>query len=116
MVDFWYNYFNVFSGKGRDRFLVGTYEQQALRLHVFGKFRFLLDSPSKPPALLFYLDNWQNTAHDSPGARSRYKGLNENYACELMELHTLGVNAGYNQQDLITLACIFTGWDFPGNR
>ncbi|MGB5961122.1 MAG: DUF1800 domain-containing protein [Coleofasciculaceae cyanobacterium] len=116
MVDFWYNHFNVFSGKGLDRFLVGNYEQQAIRPYVFGKFRSLLASTSKHPAMLFYLDNWQNTAPNSPGAKGRYKGLNENYARELMELHTLGVNGGYNQQDVITLARIFTGWGFPGNR
>lgn len=116
MVDFWYNHFNVFSGKGLDRFLVGNYEQLAIRPYVFGKFRSLLASTSKHPAMLFYLDNWQNTAPDSPGARGRYKGLNENYARELMELHTLGVNGGYNQQDIITLARILTGWGFPGNR
>jgi uncharacterized protein (DUF1800 family) len=116
MVDFWYNHFNVFYGKGRDRFLVGVYEQQAIRPYVFGKFRSLLASTSKHPAMLFYLDNWQNTDPNSPGAKGRYKGLNENYARELMELHTLGVNGGYNQQDVITLARILTGWGFPGNR
>lgn len=116
MVDFWYNHFNVFSGKGRTRFLVGNYEQQAIRPYVFGKFRSLLASTSKHPAMLFYLDNWQNTDPNSPGAKGRYKGLNENYARELMELHTLGVNGGYNQQDIITLSRILTGWGFPGNR
>lgn len=116
MVDFWYNHFNVFSGKGRDRFLVGNYEKQAIRPYVFGKFRSLLASTSKHPAMLFYLDNWQNTDPNSPGAKGRYKGLNENYARELMELHTLGVNGGYNQQDIITLARILTGWGFPSNR
>jgi uncharacterized protein (DUF1800 family) len=66
--------------------------------------------------MLFYLDNWQNTAPNSPGAKGRYKGLNENYARELMELHTLGVNGGYSQQDVITLARILTGWGFPRPR
>ena len=116
MVDFWYNHFNVFSGKGRDRFLVGNYEQVAIRPYIFSKFRSLLASTSKHPAMLFYLDNWQNTDPNSPSAKGRYKGLNENYARELMELHTLGVNGGYNQQDVITLARILTGWGFPGNR
>ena len=116
LVDFWYNHFNVFSGKGRDRFLVGIYEEQAIRPHVLGKFRSLLEATAKHPAMLFYLDNWQNTAPNSPGARGRYKGLNENYARELMELHTLGVNGGYTQQDVITLARILTGWGFPRGR
>jgi uncharacterized protein (DUF1800 family) len=96
--------------------LVGTYEEQAIRPHVLGKFRSLLEATAKHPAMLFYLDNWQNTAPDSPGARGRYKGLNENYARELMELHTLGINGGYTQQDVITLARILTGWGFPGGR
>ena len=102
MVDFWYSHFNVFSRKGLDRFLVGSYEQQAIRPSTLGKFRTLLESTAQHPAMLFYLDNWQNTAPNSPGAKGRYKGLNENYARELMELHTLGVNGGYSQQDVIT--------------
>jgi uncharacterized protein (DUF1800 family) len=116
LVDFWYNHFNVFSGKGLTRIFVGSYEEQAIRPHVLGKFRSLLDATAKHPAMLFYLDNWQNTAPNSPGARGRYKGLNENYARELMELHTLGVNGGYTQQDVITLARILTGWGFPRPR
>ena len=116
MVDFWYNHFNVFVGKGLDRVLVGVYEEQAIRPHVLGKFRTLLEATAKHPAMLFYLDNWQNTAPNTPGARGRFKGLNENYARELMELHTLGVNGGYTQQDVITLARIFTGWGFPRPR
>ena len=110
MVDFWFNHFNVFAGKGLTRLWVGAYENQAIRPHVLGKFRDLLGATAQHPAMLFYLDNWQNTAPDSPGARGRLKGLNENYARELMELHTLGVNGGYTQQDVIALAKIFTGW------
>lgn len=110
MVDFWFNHFNVFSGKGLTRLWVGSYENQAIRPHALGKFRDLLGATAQHPAMLFYLDNWQNTAPDSPGARGRLKGLNENYARELMELHTLGVNGGYTQQDVIALAKIFTGW------
>jgi uncharacterized protein (DUF1800 family) len=116
MVDFWYNHFNVFSRKGINRFLVGTYEEQAIRPNVLGKFRSLLEATAKHPAMLFYLDNWQNTAPNSPGARGRFKGLNENYARELMELHTLGVNGGYTQQDVIALARILTGWGFVRPR
>jgi len=116
LVDFWYNHFNVFAGKGLDQVLVGNYEAQAIRPHVLGKFRDLLAATAQHPAMLFYLDNWQNTAPNSPGARGRYKGINENYARELMELHTLGVNGGYTQQDVITLAHILTGWGFPRPR
>lgn len=110
MVDFWFNHFNVFAGKGLTRLWVGSYEQTAIRPHALGRFRDLLGATAKHPAMLFYLDNWQNTAPQSAGARGRFKGLNENYARELMELHTVGVDSGYTQQDVITLAKIFTGW------
>ncbi|MEH2070819.1 MAG: DUF1800 domain-containing protein [Nostoc sp.] len=112
MVDFWYNHFNVYANKGRDRLLVGAYEQQAIRPYALGRFRDLLAATARHPAMLFYLDNWQNTAPGSPGARGRFQGLNENYARELMELHTLGVDGGYTQQDVIALARILTGWGF----
>ena len=91
-------------------------EEQAIRPNVLGKFRALLEATAKHPAMLYYLDNWQNKAPNRPAARGRFKGLNENYARELMELHTLGVNGGYTQQDVITLARIFTGWGFPPRR
>lgn len=109
ITDFWFNHFNVYANKGRDRVLVGSYED-AIRPHVFGRFRELLEATARHPAMLFYLDNWQNTAPDSPGAKGRFQGLNENYARELMELHTLGVDGGYTQQDVTTLARILTGW------
>ncbi|MBH8576204.1 DUF1800 domain-containing protein [Nostocaceae cyanobacterium CENA369] len=112
MVDFWYNHFNVYANKERDRLLVGAYEQQAIRPYALGRFRDLLGATARHPAMLLYLDNWQNTAPGSPGARGRFQGLNENYARELMELHTLGVDGGYTQQDVIALARIFTGWGF----
>lgn len=110
MVDFWFNHFNVYSGKGRTKLWVGTYERDAIRPYAFGKFRDLLEATARHPAMLFYLDNWQNTAPNNPGARGRNRGLNENYARELMELHTLGVDGGYTQQDVIDVAKIFTGW------
>ncbi len=112
MVDFWYNHFNVFSKKGVTRFLVGAYEKEAIRPYVFGYFRDLIGSTARHPAMLFYLDNWQNTAPNSPGARGKAQGLNENYARELMELHTLGVKGGYTQKDVVALAKILTGWTF----
>jgi uncharacterized protein (DUF1800 family) len=112
MVDFWFNHFNVFSGKGLTRVWVGAYEQQAIRPHALGRFRDLLAATARHPAMLFYLDNWQNTAPNSPGAKGRFQGLNENYARELMELHTLGVDGGYTQNDVIALAKILTGWGF----
>jgi uncharacterized protein (DUF1800 family) len=117
MVDFWYNHFNVYENKGQTRLWIGAYEEQAIRPHVFGKFRDLLGATARHPAMLFYLDNWQNTAPNNR-PKGRFKGLNENYARELMELHTLGVDGGYTQEDVITLAKIFTGWGFrsPGPK
>ncbi|MEO0768612.1 MAG: DUF1800 domain-containing protein, partial [Cyanobacteria bacterium J06649_4] len=110
MVDFWFNHFNVFIGKGLTRLWLGSYEQSAIRTHALGKFRTLLGATAKHPAMLFYLDNWRNTAPNSSNARGPFKGLNENYARELMELHTLGVNGGYSQADVESLTRILTGW------
>jgi uncharacterized protein (DUF1800 family) len=112
--DFWYNHFNVFADKGADRYLVTEYEREAIRPHVLGKFRDLLEATAKSPAMLFYLDNWQSVGPDAPqprgpGAKAR-RGLNENYGRELMELHTLGVDGGYTQKDVTEVARCFTGW------
>ena len=101
MVDFWFNYFNMFFGKGLTRVWVGAYEQEAIRPNTMGRFRDLLEATARHPAMLFYLDNWQNTDPKSLGARGRFQGLNENYALELLELHTLGADGGYIQQDVI---------------
>src|SRR2546423_2129764 len=100
MVDFWFNHFNVFAGKGIDRFLLTSYERDAIRPHIWGRFEDLLMATAKSPAMMFYLDN----------ARSRAHALNENYAREIMELHTLGVDGGYTQKDVTELARVFTGW------
>ncbi len=100
MVDFWFNHFNVFIGKGPDRFMITSYERDAIRPRIWGRFEDLLSATAKSPAMLFYLDN----------ARSRAGALNENYAREIMELHTLGVDAGYTQKDVTELARVFTGW------
>ena len=110
MVDFWFNHFNVFSGKGLDDVWIGNYEEQAIRPFVLGRFRDLLFATTKHPAMLVYLDNALSTAPGSPGARGRQKGLNENFAREVMELHTLGANGGYTQEDVVTLARVLTGW------
>ncbi len=111
LVDFWFNHFNVNFDKGADRFLVPTYERDAIRPHVLGKFRDLLEATATSPAMMFYLDNWQSVAPDRvrQNARAR-RGLNENYARELMELHTLGVDGGYTQKDVTEVARCFTGW------
>ena len=117
MVDFWFNHFNVFANKGDNQFWIADYENQ-IRDHALGNFRDLLGVTASHPAMLIYLDNEVNTDPKSSQAKGKFKGLNENYARELMELHTLSVNGGYSQDDIITLAKIFTGWtvDRKGKR
>jgi uncharacterized protein (DUF1800 family) len=100
MVDFWMNHFNVFAPKRVTAFLVHDYERETVRPRIWGRFEDLLLATAKSPAMLVYLDN----------ARSRNGALNENYARELMELHTIGVDAGYTQQDVTELARVLTGW------
>jgi uncharacterized protein (DUF1800 family) len=114
MVEFWFNHFNVYAPKGAVRWMVPAYEREAIRPHVLGRFRDLVLATARHPAMLFYLDNWLSTRADlvlprGPNA-GRPMGLNENYARELMELHTLGVDGGYTQQDVIEVARCFTGW------
>jgi uncharacterized protein (DUF1800 family) len=110
MVDFWFNHFNVFGGKGLCHLWVGNYEETAIRRHALGRFRDLMLATARHPAMLFYLDNWENSVPGSAMPNGRPVGLNENYARELMELHTLGVDGGYSQDDVIALARILTGW------
>jgi uncharacterized protein (DUF1800 family) len=138
MTDFWFNHFNVFIGKGLDRYMVSAYERDVIRPHALGKFKDLLVATAQSPAMLFYLDNWESIGPDSDLARygpqqpqrpfrrgrfgamprprpqqqgrNRPKGLNENYAREIMELHTLGVDGGYTQKDVTELAKVLTGW------
>jgi uncharacterized protein (DUF1800 family) len=117
MVDFWTNHFNVFVGKGADRFLLPSYIEETIRPRALGRFEDLLIATAQSPAMLFYLDNVQSVAPGSEPPRMRRfnpermpRGINENYARELLELHTLGVDGGYTQQDVINVARIFTGW------
>ena len=113
LVDFWYNHFNIFVDKGADRYLVTEYEREAIRPHVLGKFRDMLEATAKSPAMLFYLDNWQSAGPGSTPLRAmgpQRRGLNENYGRELLELHTLGVDGGYSQKDVTEVARCFTGW------
>jgi uncharacterized protein (DUF1800 family) len=148
LTDFWFNHFNVDARKGRVRFLLTEYEREAIRPHVLGNFRDLLEATAKSPAMLFYLDNWMSADPNGPhldapvrrdafGAWSRRprrgavlpgiqqrpaqpnrtpRGLNENYARELMELHTLGVEGGYTQKDVTEVARAFTGWTIDNPR
>jgi uncharacterized protein (DUF1800 family) len=114
MVDFWFNHFNVFAGKGDVRWYVAAYEREAIRPFAMGKFPDLVRATAYHPAMLFYLDNWLSARPDfvvpvGPN-RGRKGGLNENYARELMELHTLGVDGGYTQKDVTEVARAFTGW------
>jgi uncharacterized protein (DUF1800 family) len=114
--DFWFNHFNVFLDKGVDRYLIAQYERDAIRPNVLSKFENLLEATAKSPAMLFYLDNWQSAGTFSRAAErqrlagKKPPGLNENYARELLELHTLGVNGGYAQKDVVEVARCFTGW------
>jgi uncharacterized protein (DUF1800 family) len=134
MTDFWFNHFNVFIGKGADRYLLTSYERDVIRPRALGKFEDLLVATAQSPAMLFYLDNWLSVGPNSDVAngipkqannqsrqrirnkaqtnqsKGKRNGLNENYGRELMELHTLGVNGGYTQQDVTEVARVFTGW------
>ncbi len=100
MTEFWFNHFNVFVGKGTVRPFVGHYVVNAIRANALGRFEDLLLATARHPAMLLYLDQ----------AQSNNRGLNENYAREVMELHTLGLNKGYTQNDVRELARILTGW------
>lgn len=165
MVDFWTNHFNIFAGKGADRWLLVSFDRDTIRPHTMGNFRDLLTATAQSPAMLFYLDNFQSVSPDAPQADNRFyrrqqqgqrrglldlfgvrrnqqrrgvgglqqprrpdgemiredrpdqrgqqrakRGINENYARELMELHTLGVDGGYTQKDVQEVARCFTGW------
>jgi uncharacterized protein (DUF1800 family) len=132
LVNFWFNHFNVYAGKDYDRWYILPFERDAIRPHVLGKFRDLLEATAQSPAMQFYLDNWISADPDAfarvkqhpelyrakPGAPALggRRGLNENYGRELMELHTLGVDGGYTQQDVIEVARCFTGWTIASPR
>src|SRR5258705_489901 len=115
MVSFWENHFSIFAYKDVDRLLAAGFAREAVRSFALGRFRYLLCATAHSPAMLFYLDNWQSSqprsypAGNGKPARTT-GGINENYARELMELHTLGVNGGYTQKDVQEVARCFTGW------
>src|SRR5579859_55721 len=144
MDDFWFNHFNVFAGKGEDRWFLTSYERDVIQPHSMGKFKELLAATAKSPAMLFYLDNFlsadpraadraaaQRAARQmrrggfgrpfpprpsNPQGKKNTRGLNENYGRELMELHTLGVDGGYTQKDVTEVARCFTGWTIEKPR
>jgi uncharacterized protein (DUF1800 family) len=105
LTDFWFNHFNVDVRKIEERPIVAAYEREIIRPRVFGRFRDLLEATATSPAMLVYLDNWLSAAPKAKGP-----GLNENYGRELLELHTLGVDGGYTQRDVVDVARCFTGW------
>jgi uncharacterized protein (DUF1800 family) len=116
MVDFWVNHFNVYAAKGFVRLFEGDYIERAIRPNALGHFRDLLLATARHPAMLIYLDNAESRKADAapmnaaatPAGKPR--GLNENYARELLELHTLGVDGGYTQTDVTNVARVLTGW------
>jgi uncharacterized protein (DUF1800 family) len=132
LSDFWFNHFNIFIYKDTDRWYLIPYERDAIRPHVLGKFRDLLEATAKSPAMLYYLDNSSSAdphafnrlrlhpVRARPGEKlpplGGRRGLNENYGRELMELHTLGVDGGYKQEDVVEVARAFTGWTIVSPR
>ena len=110
MTEFWFNHLNVYINKGAVRPFVGHYLINVARAHAFGKFEDLLLASARHPAMLHYLDQAQSVAPGTGGAQGNRRGLNENYARELLELHTLGVDGGYTQTDVRELARVLTGW------
>ena len=133
MTDFWLNHFSVYLHKNQNEpYLLPAYEREAVLPNALGRFEDLLVATAESPAMLVYLDNWESVGPNSKAARRAQnarpnplakkaaqtpQGINENYARELMELHTLGVKGGYTQQDVIAVAKCFTGWtiDRPAN-
>ena len=135
LVDLWANHFSVFAGKGPVRLHAARYETKSIRPFVLGRFRDMLGAVARDPAMLYYLDNWRSVADPGqpvlgdergprrrgaartrPAAAARPRGKNENYARELLELHTLGVDGGYTQSDVGEVARVFTGWTIASPR
>ncbi len=115
LVVFWSNHFCISARKGElARIWAGSFEREAIRPFVFGRFADMLKAVEQHPAMLFFLDNQQSLGPDSRAGQNRKRGLNENLAREIMELHTLGVGGGYTQEDVTSLARIITGWTFVG--
>lgn len=114
LVMFWSNHFCVSAVKGPVRGLAGSFEREAIRPHVLGRFGDMLRAVEQHPAMLIYLDNAQSIGPASKAGQNRKRGLNENLAREIMELHTLGVDGGYSQADVTNLARILTGWTVGG--
>jgi uncharacterized protein (DUF1800 family) len=117
LVAFWSNHFCISANKGElARIWAGSFEREAIRPHVLGRFGDMLRAVEQHPAMLFFLDNQESLGPDSRAGQNRKRGLNENLAREIMELHTLGVGGGYSQDDVTSLARIITGWTFAGRQ
>jgi uncharacterized protein (DUF1800 family) len=119
LTDFWTNHFNVFARKGLVQLFAGDYIERAIRPHALGRFEDLLIATAQHPAMLLYLDNAGSVREpdvDMPKRGKKRRGLNENYARELLELHTLGVDGGYTQADVIDVARILTGFSVTRPR
>jgi uncharacterized protein (DUF1800 family) len=117
LVVFWSNHFCISANKGElARMWAGSFEREAIRPYVLGRFGDMLKAVEQHPAMLFFLDNQQSLGPDSRAGQNRKRGLNENLAREIMELHTLGVGGGYSQDDVTSLARIITGWTFAGRQ
>jgi uncharacterized protein (DUF1800 family) len=117
LVAFWSNHFCISATKGGlARMWAGSFEREAIRPHVLGRFGDMLQAVEQHPAMLFFLDNQQSLGPESRAGENRKRGLNENLAREIMELHTLGVGGGYSQDDVTSLARIITGWTYAGRQ
>jgi uncharacterized protein (DUF1800 family) len=117
LVVFWSNHFCISANKGGlARMWAGSFEREAIRPHVLGRFGDMLKAVEQHPAMLFFLDNQQSLGPDSRAGQNRNRGLNENLAREILELHTLGVGGGYSQDDVTSLARIITGWTYAGRQ
>ena len=117
LVVFWSNHFCISANKGGlARIWAGSFEREAIRPHVLGRFADMLMAVEQHPAMLFFLDNQQSLGPDSRAGQNRKRGLNENLAREIVELHTLGVGGGYTQDDVTSLARVITGWTFVGRQ
>lgn len=120
LTEFWFNHLNVYTYKGSVQPFIADYILHVIRPNVLGNFEDLLIASFKHPAMLYYLDQWLNAYVENPGQGNRLniqvKGINENYARELLELHTMGVNSGYTQNDVQSLARILSGWTVAPNK
>jgi uncharacterized protein (DUF1800 family) len=117
LVAFWSNHFCISANKGGPaRMWAGSFEREAIRPHVLGRFGDMLKAVEQHPAMLFFLDNQQSLGPDSRAGKNRKRGLNENLAREMLELHTLGVGGDYSQEDVTALANIITGWTYAGRQ